>query len=70
MFLQIGDGVDDATWQFHRERNDYSAWIASNVKDNDLGEIVRSIENDASLAVADARDRIRAAIEERYTAAA
>ena len=27
MFIQIADGVDDATWIFHLKRGDYSKWL-------------------------------------------
>ena len=27
LFVELGDGVDEATWQWHREQGDYSRWI-------------------------------------------
>jgi hypothetical protein len=33
LFLQIGDGVDAETWQWHRERGDFSRWVATSLKE-------------------------------------
>ncbi|TMQ19429.1 MAG: HAD-IIB family hydrolase [Deltaproteobacteria bacterium] len=66
MFLQLGDGVDDDTWQHHREQRDYSTWLRDEVKDDPLAREVETIER-SSLNAADSRAAIRAAIEKRYT---
>jgi hypothetical protein len=29
IFLQIADGIDDATWEHHLRAGDYSAWFAT-----------------------------------------
>ena len=68
VFLQIGDGVDDATWLHHLSRHDYSAWIAQQIKDPELSADVRRIE-DSMADPARSRAAIRAAIERRYTTA-
>ena len=69
MFLEMADGVDDATWDWHRGRGDFSAWVESSIKDADLAEELRGIE--ASRTPPDtARQMIRAAVERRYTAPA
>jgi len=73
LFLQVGDGVDDDTWVHHLRQHDYSRWIRSALKDDDLAEEVARIEEEADLgpgpSAADSRARIRAAIEAHYTAA-
>lgn len=33
VFVQIAEGVDEETWQWHRERGDYSRLFASSIKD-------------------------------------
>ena len=33
MFLQMADGVDADTWQYHRDRRDYSRWFDTSIKD-------------------------------------
>lgn len=68
LFLQIGDGVDAETWQWHRERGDFSRWIATSLKDNDLADEVAEIEASPS-SPEDARRRLRDAVEHRYTLA-
>jgi len=69
LFMQIADGVDDETWDFHLRRHDYSRWFRDKVKDPELAERAREVEA-AGLSAGEARARIRAAIEERYAAPA
>jgi hypothetical protein len=66
MFLQLADGLDDDTWQFHREAGDYSRWFREFVKDPALAEEAAAIEKDGSDAQ-QSRAAMRAAIERRYT---
>jgi hydroxymethylpyrimidine pyrophosphatase-like HAD family hydrolase len=66
-FIQLADGVDDETWEYHLGHNDYSAWIKMAIGDVDLSEVVRKSETDRSLPSRTARDSIIAAIQERYT---
>jgi hypothetical protein len=66
VFLQIGDGVDDATWLHHLGQHDYSSWIERQIKDPELAAEVRTIEatvSDAQLS----RRAVRAAVERLYT---
>jgi hydroxymethylpyrimidine pyrophosphatase-like HAD family hydrolase len=65
-FMQIGDGVDDPTWDFHLRRHDISRWFRDVIKDEELAADTAAIE-DADLDAADSRKRIRHAIERRYT---
>jgi DNA helicase HerA-like ATPase len=70
MFLQIGDGVDDETWLHHQRQGDYSRWIRDIIKDEDLAAEVAAVEEDRSASPKEARQRIRAAVEQRYAAPA
>jgi hypothetical protein len=70
LFLQIADGVDEATWEHHRRRGDYSRWFREVIKDNELAEEARQIELGNDLSPTDARARLREAVETRYTAPA
>jgi len=68
LFLQIADGVDDATWLHHLRRGDYSRWFADCVKDAETAGAVAEIEAQADELSADvSRKRIRALIEGTYT---
>lgn len=67
LFMQIADGVDDATWTYHLHKGDYAKWFEQCIKDPDLAEQTRAIEADPSLSPRESRERIRAMIEERYT---
>ena len=69
-FLQIGEGIDDETWEYHLRRGDYSDWFDACIKDPQLAEAVRELERDARLAPAETRVRIRALIDARYTGVA
>ncbi len=70
LFLQIGEGVDHDTWEYHRRRGDYSAWMRRDIKDEALAEQVAAIEADTRVDTDLSRSRIRALIEQRYTAPA
>jgi energy-coupling factor transporter ATP-binding protein EcfA2 len=69
-FIQIAEGVDDATWMYHLRRGEYSAWFRSVIKDNELAELTEDIEHDAHSSPQGSRERVKKAIGERYTAPA
>jgi hypothetical protein len=66
MFVQLGEGVDDDTWQYHRHCGDYSRWFRDEVKDEPLAREAEVIER-SGLTASDSRAAIRAAVEKRYT---
>ena len=69
MFIQLGDGVDDGTWIHHLEGGDYSDWMRTCIKDDDLADEVASVERRAQrITPAESRSAVRQAIERRYTA--
>lgn len=70
LFNQIADGVDDATWLYHLHRGDYSRWFHEAIKDASLAAEAEEIERRRDLSPRESRARIRAAIEQRYTAPA
>lgn len=45
-FLQIAEGVDDATWLFHLRAGDYSRWLTSVIKDEPLAAEIAAIEKE------------------------
>ena len=65
-FVELAAGVDEDTWQWHRERGDYSRWAAEAIKDLDLAAEMEHIERDGT-APEEARRAQRKAIERRYT---
>lgn len=67
IFLQMADGVDDATWTYHLRRGDYSNWFLHAIKDDDLAEDARQVESDTQLDPSASRAAIRERIESRYT---
>ncbi len=66
LFMQLADGVDDATWLHHLRRGEYSEWFRRAIKDAELAAEAAAVEHDDRPA-AESRQRIRAAIEKRYT---
>ncbi len=68
LFMQIADGVDDTTWQYHLAQGDFSRWIRGSIKDTDLADDVHAVEANAErLGPRESRQEIRKAIEMRYT---
>jgi hypothetical protein len=69
LFVQIAEGVDDETWEFHRRAHHYSSWFRDIVKDADLADAAAAIENSGAGA-GESRLRICDEIRGRYTAPA
>jgi phosphoglycolate phosphatase (TIGR01487 family) len=69
LFLQIAEGVDDATWLHHLRAGDYSRWLAQSIKDADLASEVGMTEKNEELNAAESRVRVKEAIDRRYTGA-
>ncbi len=46
LFLQIGAGVDDETWEFHRRAGHYSDWFRNAIKNDELADEVAEFEAD------------------------
>ena len=63
-FIELAGGVDDSTWLFHLNRNDYSQWIRSIIKDDELAEEVRQAENGSE--AEGSKAAIGEAIKKRY----
>ena len=67
VFLQLAEGIDDATWVYHLRRGDYARWFREVIKDPGLAEEAARIEKVPHLGPSESRALIRAAIEEEYT---
>ena len=66
-FEQLALGVDDATWTHHLRQGDYSRWFREQIKDEELAREAERVESDGSVPLAEGRQRILDAIDERYT---
>jgi len=69
LFVQLADGVDDATWLHHLRQGDYSGWFRARIKDEELANEVAQIEAAPGTA-AESKAAVRRAIEQRYTLSA
>lgn len=67
MFVQIASGVDDETWRYHLSRGDYSAWFRDVIKDRQLADEAEAIERERTADAAETREKMRRAIDARYT---
>jgi hydroxymethylpyrimidine pyrophosphatase-like HAD family hydrolase len=69
IFVQLAEGIDEATWTHHLIAGDYSRWLRQAIKDDDLADDAARIEEEGrrGLGAAESRKRIREAIEKRYS---
>jgi len=68
IFLQMADGVDDATWLYHLNRGDYAKWFREGIKDDELAGEAERLQN--SVDPAASREQMREMVERRYAAPA
>lgn len=68
LFLQLAEGVDDATWLFHLHRGDYARWFREAIKDDPLADEVEAMQDGQD--AARTRAQMREIVERRYTAPA
>jgi hypothetical protein len=66
-FLQLAEGVDETTWEYHLQQGDYATWFREGIKDDSLAAAAERIAATAGLSAEEGRARIKEAIEERYT---
>ena len=70
LFVQVGEGVDDATWLHHLRRGDYARWFREAIKDEALATEAEGIQRRFADDPTESRTQLRQAIERRYTARA
>jgi HAD superfamily hydrolase (TIGR01484 family) len=63
LFLQIGDGVDADTWNYHLRRGDYSKWFRESVGDDDLATAAEHIELGPLITADETRALMRTAVQ-------
>ena len=66
-FVKLAEGVDSATWEYHRKQGDFSKWFRECIKDENLAAVAEQIERIKSMEPDDSRARIRDAIARDYT---
>ena len=66
-FLDLADGVDDATWEYHLSRGDYTRWFRESIKDDPLADEGKRITNLPNLSAQESRKQMRTAVEKFYT---
>ena len=69
-FVQLAEGIDADTWEFHRHRNDYSRWFRSSLHDEEMAAEIEGLENEMSLDESASRQKIKDVILQKYTAPA
>ncbi|MCC6553768.1 MAG: HAD-IIB family hydrolase [Polyangiaceae bacterium] len=67
LFIEIAEGVDDATWLHHLAQGDYSRWFLEAIKDPALSARAAEVEASAGLSPRESRALIADAITARYT---
>jgi hydroxymethylpyrimidine pyrophosphatase-like HAD family hydrolase len=70
VFVQMAEGVDDETWDYHLRRGEYSDWFRRVIKDPELADEVAEVEGNETLSPKESRKRIADAVNRRYTAPA
>lgn len=66
-FLDLADGVDDATWLHHLKAGEYSKWVREAIKDGELAREVAAAEGMFAKDPAASRAAVRKAVEALYT---
>ena len=65
-FCELAEGVDEATWEHHRRRGEYSVWLREMIKDPELGQEAEEVEKAKDLGAGEARRRLLESIRRRY----
>jgi hydroxymethylpyrimidine pyrophosphatase-like HAD family hydrolase len=65
-FAEMAAGVDEDTWLYHLRRGDYSRWLNTAIKDDDLADEVAAVEQASHLTSPESRQMVRDAIDRRY----
>jgi hypothetical protein len=68
VFLQMAEGIDEATWRHHLENGDVAGWLREAIKDPELADEVAALAR-RRLPGDESRQQVRALIQERYTEA-
>ena len=64
-FVELAEGVDEATWAHHLRAGDYSTWARDMIKDPELADEIRAVER-LDLPPEESRPRALDVIRRRY----
>jgi hypothetical protein len=65
-FVELAEGVDEATWHHHLRAGHYSAWMAEMIKDPELASAIRAVEQ-LDLPPGESRVRALDLIRQKYS---
>jgi hydroxymethylpyrimidine pyrophosphatase-like HAD family hydrolase len=67
IFMQVGEGVDDKTWQHHLKNGDYARWFRDVIKDKELATLAERLrKNGKSKKVGESRKQLFDFIRKKY----
>lgn len=69
LFIQIGEGVDDATWNYHLHAHHYAQWFSDVIKSDELTSEAERVESDESLSPQESRAAIFSKIRKIFEVA-
>jgi HAD superfamily hydrolase (TIGR01484 family) len=64
-FVELAEGVDEATWQHHFQQGDYSVWLRDMIKDPELAAEVATLER-SGLAAEESRPQVLERVRQKY----
>jgi hypothetical protein len=70
VFQQMAEGIDDATWEYHLRKGDYSEWFRRQIRDKKLAAEAEEAEKNEALSPEESRRIVLKAVRRRYTAPA
>lgn len=66
VFMQVAEGVDEGTWEYHLRRGDYSKWFRHKIQDLELASFSEALRRSNVLSPSDTRRELIDAIRKRY----
>ncbi len=67
LFLQMAEGVDDDTWDYHLRRGDISKWFRESIKDEVMAAEAAEVEERQGFSAEESRKQILEIVERHYT---
>jgi hydroxymethylpyrimidine pyrophosphatase-like HAD family hydrolase len=64
-FMQLAEGVDEATWRYHLKHGDYARWFRDKIQDQELAAIAEQLQHQ-DVAPNDSRNQVLEMIRKAY----